>query len=97
MGMCGNVSCGPAWFKEGYSQPNSLATKARLTNLSVWVAGPNLAVKSPNQPAHYTLLPLVKAKKEEAESRSLNIKKNIEVFVGVTHFTVLLPVLLLLC
>lgn len=28
-----------------YSQPNSLATKPRLTNLNVWVAGLHLAVK----------------------------------------------------
>lgn len=43
------------------------------TNLPQYLGGWAQPLRqSPNQPAHYILLPLVKAKTEEKESRSLN-------------------------
>lgn len=45
--MCARAHLRPVvvYLTEGYSQPISLPAKARITNLKVWVAGLNCAVK----------------------------------------------------
>lgn len=45
--MCARAHLRPVavYLTGGYSQPISLPTKARITNLKVWVAGLNCAVK----------------------------------------------------